>query len=257
MTKKDNTIYKIVEAFYVDVQSAKIFADEYIRGLDQKRIEALIAYLNDKSFSNSCTGNDILSAIPTDDEFLQEFYPHLLYGFDEELLKLHNYDEIVSREIFDIRTKELEVLKSILPEYLNEKPAIIEKKEGKLIKGLYYKPQNFNKIRDFHKSLVKSEFIDCDYNDFRLFFKKTFTPTEKKITWLKNPAYLYYLLVILIRNDNNFEIPYKYRYIIEYVFDIIDSDGNKEILTGERLTQNNNYKDKDVRLIDKAFEHLK
>jgi hypothetical protein len=132
-----------------------------------------------------------------------------------------------------------------------------EQIDSNIVRGLNYQG-SFKNIRDFHKSLVRRNIIECEYKYFKPFFEETFEKTENRIFWKESLAKLYYFYQEIKKVKYGFNMPKHYRYLISLMFEHIPKNKSHiEIVTKEKLTGNNKFKIINTEDIDKAFNHLK
>ncbi|MDO5655445.1 MAG: hypothetical protein Q4G27_04825 [Flavobacteriaceae bacterium] len=152
-----------------------------------------------------------------------------------------------------------ELISSTIPNYINH----YNKKETKAfddgsIKGLSYKCKAENIVR-FHTSLVRSGYIEVEYEDFKKFFKDRFMPNEKRIYWKKPLNHFYYLMQKIAETDKGKYFDFDRNNYLDIIPNMIEYK-NKftqeiESLSKEKYSRNDD-KVKDTSLLDKSLKIL-
>lgn len=169
------------------------------------------------------------------------------------------FDEL-KIDALEQRDKEFkELINSTIPNYINQYSGSESKEfnDGS-IKGLNYK-RNFENIIKFHKYLVKKEYIEIEYIDFKKFFKDKFIPTEKKILWKKPLSHFYYLFRRIAMTEKGKYFDFDRNNYLDIIPNMIEYKKKYtqkiESLPKEKYSRNNGLV-KNTIILDKAIENL-
>lgn len=170
------------------------------------------------------------------------------------------FDEL-KIDAIDQRNKELsELVNTILPNYIkryNKKDDSDEFDDGS-VKGFNYK-DNFEYLVKFHKSLVRSKYIEVEYEDFKKFFKDRFVPDEKKIYWKKPLNHFYYLVQKIAESEKGKPFDFDRNNYLDIIPNMVEYK-NKftqeiEFLNKEKYS-GNNAPLKNTTLLDKILKNI-